>query len=65
MYTLLSVLQVIISRTGVVENVRPIRGHYLLRKSASDAVRTWRYRPYYVNGRPVEVATIVSVDFRR
>lgn len=59
------VMQAIISKTGRVENLRVISGHYTLRGAAKDAVRTWRYRPYRVNGSPVEVATIVSVEFQR
>jgi TonB family protein len=57
------VMQAIISKTGTVESVRVIKGHRLLRSAATNAVRSWRYRPYLINGRPVEVATIVSVDF--
>ncbi len=59
------VMQAIISKSGRVQNVRVISGHYMLRGAAKEAVRTWRYRPYYVNGVPVEVATIVSVEFHR
>ena len=59
------VMQVIISKRGRVENLKVISGHYMLRGAAKDAVRTWRYRPYVVNGSPVEVATIVSVEFHR
>jgi TonB family protein len=57
------VMQAIISKSGTVESVRVIKGHRLLRGAATNAVRSWRYRPYLINGRPVEVATIVSVDF--
>jgi len=57
------VMQAIISKDGTVESVHVIKGHRLLRNAATNAVRTWQYRPYLVNGRPVEVATIVSVDF--
>jgi TonB family protein len=57
------VMQAIISKSGTVESVRVIKGHRLLRGAATSAVRSWRYRPYLINGRPVEVATIVSVDF--
>jgi TonB family protein len=59
------VMQAIISKKGTVENLRVIKGHHLLRGAATSAVRTWRFRPYLVDGVPVEVATIVSVDFAR
>ena len=59
------VMQAIISKNGSVEDLRVLSGHVMLRGSAKDAVRTWRYRPYTVNGSPVEVATIVSVEFHR
>ena len=58
-------LQAIIARDGRVENLRVLSGHRLLRGAAQDAVRTWRYRPYVINGVPVEVATIVTVEFHR
>jgi TonB family protein len=57
------VMQAIISKDGTVQNLHVIQGHRLLRGAAKNAVRTWRYHPYLVNGKPVEVATIVSVDF--
>lgn len=59
------VMQAIVSKNGHVENLRVISGHYMLRGAAKDAVRTWRYRPYYIHGGAVEVATIVSVEFHR
>jgi outer membrane biosynthesis protein TonB len=46
-----------------VEHLHVIKGHRLLRGAAKNAVKTWRYRPYKIGGVPVEVATIVSVDF--
>jgi TonB family protein len=57
------VMQAVISKTGTVEHLHVIKGHHLLRGAAKSAVRNWRYRPYKVGGVPVEVATIVSVDF--
>jgi TonB family protein len=57
------VMQAVISKTGTVEHLHIIKGHHLLRGAAKNAVRNWRYRPYKVSGVPVEVATIVSVDF--
>ena len=57
------VMQVVISRNGTVEHLKVIKGHRLLRGAAKSAVENWRYRPYKIGGVPVEVATIVSVDF--
>ena len=57
------VMQAVISKNGTVEHLHVIKGHRLLRGAAKNAVRNWRYRPYKIGGVPVEVATIVSVDF--
>ncbi len=35
----------------------------MLMKSAMDAVKQWRYKPYLLNGDPVEVETTINVDF--
>jgi len=58
------VMQAIISKEGAIEDVRVIKGHRLLRSAATNAVRSWRYRPFLIDGHPVEVATIVTVDFK-
>jgi protein TonB len=57
-------LQATISRDGTIENLRVVDGPPLLRAAAVEAVRQWRYRPYLLNGEPVEVETTVNVDFR-
>jgi protein TonB len=57
------VLQATISKTGTIENLRVISGNAMLQSSAMDAVRSWRYRPYLLNGEPVEVETTVNVVF--
>jgi TonB family protein len=57
------VLQAIISKTGSVENIHVISGPAMLQQAAVDAVKTWRYRPYMIEGEPVEVETTVSVNF--
>ncbi len=56
-------LRAIISRTGTIENLQAIDGHPMLVGAAIDAVRQWRYRPYILNGDPVEVETQVTVIF--
>jgi protein TonB len=57
------VLQATISKTGVIENLRVLSGPPLLQQAALDAVRSWRYTPYQLNGEPVEVETTVEVIF--
>jgi protein TonB len=57
------VLQATISKAGVVENLHVINGPAMLRQSAQDAVKTWRFRPYLLDGQPVEVETVVNVTF--
>ena len=57
-------LQATISRTGTIENLHVASGPSLLLQAAIDAVRQWRYRPYLLNGEPVEVETTINVDFR-
>ncbi|MGA3160396.1 MAG: energy transducer TonB [Terracidiphilus sp.] len=56
-------LAAIISKTGAIENLRVISGPIMLQQAALDAVRTWRYRPYLLDGQPVEVETTVTVNF--
>ena len=57
------VLQATISKSGTIENLHVLSGPPMLQQSAMDAVRTWRYRPYLLNGEPVEVETQINVIF--
>ena len=57
------VLRAMISREGLIENLQVLSGHPMLIRAAADAVRQWRYRPYQLNGEPVEVETQVTVNF--
>ena len=57
------VLAAIISKAGAIENLQVLSGHPMLVAAALDAVRQWRYRPYLLNGEPVEVETQIMVNF--
>jgi len=57
------VLHAMISRDGAIENLQAVSGPSMLVPAAIDAVRQWRYRPYVLNGEPVEVDTQVTVNF--
>jgi periplasmic protein TonB len=57
------VIRAFISRSGMIERAEVVSGHPMLTHAAYDAVRQWKYRPYYLNGEPVEVETQVTVNF--
>ena len=57
------ILAAIIGKDGSIQNLHVISGHPLLTQAALDAVKQWRYRPYILNGEPVEVDTQVTVNF--
>jgi len=57
------VLAATISKGGIIENLRVVGGPPLLQQAALNAVSTWRYRPYLLDGQPVEVETTVNVVF--
>ena len=57
------VLQALIGRDGRIQNLKLVQGSFLLGQSAYQAVKQWRYRPYFLNGRAVQAQTLVTVDF--
>jgi periplasmic protein TonB len=58
------VLAATISKAGTIENLRVASGSPVLQQAALDAVKTWRYKPYILDGQPVEVETSIEVVFR-
>ena len=56
-------LQAETSKDGTIENLRLISGHPMLAPAAIEAVKQWRYKPYILNGEPVEVETQITVNF--
>src|SRR3954449_8726581 len=57
------VLQAQISKNGDIENLQLVSGHPMLAPAAIEAVKQWKYKPYLLNGEPVEVETQVQVNF--
>jgi protein TonB len=51
------VLRVIVDRSGVPIKISIVSAHPALAPAAIDAAKQWRYKPYLVNGNPVEVET--------
>ena len=52
-----------IDKSGRLVGLQVLSGPVMLQKAAADAVRDARYRPYLLNGQPVEVVTTFSVNF--
>jgi TonB family protein len=57
------VLQAIIAKDGRIRDLHVVSGPKGLQQAAMDAVQQWVYRPYLLNGEPVEVQTTVNVVF--
>jgi protein TonB len=56
-------LQAIISRDGTIQQLQVMSGHPLLVPNALEAVKQWVYQPTLLNGEPVEVVTVIDVNF--
>jgi TonB family protein len=57
-------LKVVIARDGIVKAVKVVSGEPVLADAAKDAVKKWRYQPTILDGKPVNVVTTVTVEFR-
>ena len=57
------VLQAVIAKDGTIQNLHMVSGHPMLAPAAIEAVKQWRYKPYFLNGEPVEVETQITVNF--
>ena len=57
-------LQATISKTGDIENLKVVSGDAVLSRAAVEAVRQWKYKPYYLNGDPVPIETQILVNFK-
>ena len=57
------VLMAVIGKDGSVQDVRVESGLPILAQAAVDAVKQWRYRPYLLNGEPVEVDSRITINF--
>jgi protein TonB len=53
----------LIDTNGNVKEVNLVSGHPMLAPAAMEAVKRWKYKPYLLNGQPVEIETLVVVTF--
>jgi periplasmic protein TonB len=57
-------LMATISKTGEISTVSVLKGDPQLIHAAIDAVKQWKYKPYLLNGEPVEIQTQVTISFK-
>jgi TonB family protein len=57
-------IEATINKEGNVTNLKVLSGDPVLAHAALEAVRQWRYKPYYLDGEPVEIQTQITVNFK-
>jgi TonB family protein len=57
------VLRALISKSGRIEKLSVLSGPDMFKRPVLTAVRQWSYRPFLLNGKPVEVLTTIAVPF--
>lgn len=57
-------LQATITKDGDIQNLKVVSGDAVLARAAQDAVKQWKYKPYYLNGEPVAIETQILVNFK-
>jgi TonB family protein len=53
-----------VSRKGDISAIKVLSGDPNLTRAAVDAVKQWKYKPYLLDGAPVEIQTQITVNFR-
>jgi TonB family protein len=57
-------LEATIDKEGKIANMKVLKGDAVLARAAMEAVRQWRYKPYYLDGVPVDIETQITVNFK-
>lgn len=57
------ILQALISREGSIQELQIVSGPGILAAAAREAVKQWRFKPYYQSGQPVETLARITVNF--
>ena len=53
-----------IGRDGSITAVKVLSGDSVLAHAAIDAVKKWKYKPYYLDDQPVAIQTQITVKFK-
>ena len=57
------ILQALISKDGVIQNLRVVSGPHILASAAQDAVRQWHFKPHFEGTEAVETQAKITVNF--
>ncbi|HYL12061.1 MAG TPA: TonB family protein [Terriglobales bacterium] len=57
-------LQAVISKNGSISSINVLSGDPILARAAVDAVKQWKYKPYFLDGEPVDIQTQITVNFK-
>jgi len=57
-------IEATINKEGFVKHPKVLKGDPVLARAALDAVSQWRYKPYYLDGAPIEIQTQITINFR-
>lgn len=60
----LMILSATITKAGTVADVQVLSGPKLMRSSAINAVKTWKFAPYMQNGHPIPMEMQINVNYR-
>jgi TonB family protein len=57
-------LHIVVNRSGSLKSLDVVAGDPILAKAAMEGVRKWKFEPTYVNGKAVEVDSVVEINFQ-
>jgi TonB family protein len=57
------VLQALIDKAGNIQELHVVTGPAILASAAQEAVKQWRFKPYYQQGQAVETEARITVNF--
>jgi TonB family protein len=57
------ILQALIGKDGIIQNLRVVSGPHILASAAQDAVRQWHFKPHFQGSEAVETEAKITVNF--
>jgi len=58
------VLQVLVGRDGSIQDAKFLQGSLIFARASIDAVKQYRFKPYSLNGHPVSMQSVITLNFK-